>query len=44
MGEVMSMCLSAAGLRQFTLDEVAEVLVKEEVNGYGIMAPSGPQV
>lgn len=33
-----------AGTRPFTAEEVTEVLKKEEVNGYGIMAPSGPQV
>ncbi|BDA45650.1 probable histone-lysine N-methyltransferase SMYD1 [Coccomyxa sp. Obi] len=32
-----------AGSRPFTPEEVAEAVAKEELNGYGIMAPSGPE-
>jgi hypothetical protein len=36
--------LPGAGVRPLSLAEVEEVAGREELNGYGIMAPSGPQV
>ena len=36
--------LLGIGARPLALPEVTDILTKEELNGYGIMAPSGPQV
>lgn len=43
-GQVIKSCCGTAGLRPFTPEEVADALAREEMNGYGIMAPSGPEV
>ena len=45
---MMAWCVACAAdpgtCSGFSFSDVEELVAKEELNGYGIMAPSGPQV